>query len=117
MERDEGVLVSPTAEVPVIEGEVVTAIRTLAGRGVGTKAIARKVGGARNTVRRYLRDSGAAGIQARPGARRLTDAHRAEARALYAGAAAGNAGGGQRLLAAQGGAGSAREIGRGGTHS
>jgi transposase len=112
MERDEGVLVSPTAEVPVIEGEVVTAIRTLAGRGVGTKAIARKVGVARNTVRRYLRDSGAAGIQARPGARRLTDAHRAEARALYAGAAAGNAVVVQRLLAAQGCAVSARTIER-----
>ena len=38
-ERD--VLVSPTTEVAVIEGQVVTAIGTLAGRGVGKKAIAR----------------------------------------------------------------------------
>jgi hypothetical protein len=39
MELEGGVLVSPTAEVPVIEGEIVTAIRALAGRGVGKKAI------------------------------------------------------------------------------
>src|SRR4029450_8895392 len=106
MERDEGVLVSPTAEVPVIEGEVVTAIRTLAGRGVGTKAIARKVGVARNTVRRYLRYSGAAGIQARTGARGPTHAD------LPAAPAAGNAVVVQRLLAAQGCAVSARTIER-----
>ena len=47
MEFERDVLVSPTTEVPVIEGEVVTAIRTLAGRGVGKKAIAREVGVAR----------------------------------------------------------------------
>ena len=44
MEFERDVLVSPTTEVPVIEGQVVTAIRTLAGRGVGKKAIAREVG-------------------------------------------------------------------------
>ena len=49
MELEGGVLVSPTAEVPVIEGDVVTAIRTLAGRGVGKKTIAREVGVAVNT--------------------------------------------------------------------
>ena len=49
-------LVSPTQEVPVIKGEVVTAIRTLAGRGVGKKTIVREVGVAVNTVRRYLRE-------------------------------------------------------------
>jgi hypothetical protein len=32
MELEGGVLVSPMAEVPVIEGDVVTEIRTLAGR-------------------------------------------------------------------------------------
>ena len=47
MELERDVLVSPTTEVPVIEGEVVTAIRTLADRGVGKKAIAREVGVAR----------------------------------------------------------------------
>jgi transposase len=99
-ERD--VLVSPTTEVPVIEGEVVTAIRTLAGRGVGKKAIAREVGVAVNTVRRYLRQPIIAGQQVRPAARRLTDDRREEARTLYEGPAAGNAVVVQRLLAARG---------------
>ncbi len=44
MELERGVLVSPTAEVPVVEGEIVTAIRELADRGWGSKAIARGVG-------------------------------------------------------------------------
>jgi transposase len=99
-ERD--VLVSPMTEVPVIEGQVVTAIRTLAGRGVGKKAIAREVGVAVNTVRRYLRQAITPGQQVRPTARRLTEDHRAEARALYEGPAGGNAVVGQRLLAARG---------------
>ena len=101
MELEGGVLVSPTAEVPVIEGDVVTAIRTLADRGVGKKTIAREVGVAVNTVRRYLRQPIAAGVQTRPAARRLTDEHRQTARELYAGAAAGNAVVVQRLLAAR----------------
>jgi transposase len=100
MELERDVLVSPTAEVPVIEGEIVTAIRTLAGRGVGKKAIAREVGVAVNTVRRYLRQPVAAGVQTRPAARRLSDERRQEARALYEGPAAGNAVVVQRLLAA-----------------
>ncbi len=99
-ERD--VLVSPTMEVPVIEGQVVTAIRTLAGRGVGKKAIAREVGVAVNTVRRYLREPLTPGQQIRPAARRLTDERREEARTLYEGPAAGNAVVVQRLLAVRG---------------
>ena len=59
MERD--VLVSPAAEVPVIDGEVVTAVRTLFGRGVGKKAIARELGVSINTVRRYVRQPVEAG--------------------------------------------------------
>ena len=58
MERERDVLVSPTVEVPVIEGEVVTAIRTLADRGVGEKTIAREVGVARNVVQRLLAERG-----------------------------------------------------------
>ena len=54
MEFVRGVLVSLTGEMPVIEGELVTAIRTLADRGVGKKTIAREVGVAVNMVRRYL---------------------------------------------------------------
>jgi len=109
-ERD--VLVSPTTEVPVIEGQVVTAIRTLASRGVGKKAIAREVGVAVNTVRRYLRKPVTPGQQIRPAVRRLTDDRRAQARMLYEGPAAGNAVVVQRLLAEGGCAISVRTIER-----
>ena len=101
MEFEAGVLVPPSAEVPLVEGEIVTAIRELASRGVGSKTIAREVGVARNTVRRYLRRAVAVGVQTRPGARRLTEAARATARELYTGAAAGNAVVVRRLLAEQ----------------
>jgi transposase len=112
MELERDVLVSPTTEVPVIEGEAVTAIRTLASRGMGKKAIAREVGVALNTVRRYLRQPIAAGQQVRPAARRLTDNRREEARTLYEGPAAGNAVVVQRLLAERGCAISVRTIER-----
>ncbi len=79
MEFERDVLVSPTTEVPVIEGEVVTAIRTLAGRGVGKKAIAREVGVAVNTVRRYLRAADHAGA-AGPTGRAAADRRSARAR-------------------------------------
>jgi transposase len=102
MEFERDVLVSPTAEVSVIDGEVVTAIRTLTGRGVGKKAIARELGVSINTVRRYVRQPIAVGYQVRPAARRLTDAWRDLARALYAGPAAGNAVVVQRLLEQRG---------------
>lgn len=102
MELERDVLVSPTGEVPVIEGEVVTAIRMLADRGVGKKTIAREVGVALNTVRRYLRQPIEAGAQVRRAARRLTDEWRQEARALYTGPAAGNAVVVQRLLSERG---------------
>src|SRR5207244_1101952 len=102
MELERDMLVSPIGEVPVIEGEMVTAIRTLAGRGVGKKTIAREVGVAVNTVRRYLHQPIEAGQQVRPAARRLTDDRRCEARALYEGPAGGNAVVVQRLLAQRG---------------
>src|SRR5437867_3471509 len=70
MELERDVLVSPAGEVPVIEGELVTAIRTLADRGVGKKTIARQVGVAVNTVRRYLRRPIEPGVQQRPVAER-----------------------------------------------
>jgi transposase len=112
MELEGGVLVSPTMEVPVIEGELVTAIRTLAGRGVGKKTIAREVGVAVNTVRRYLRQPIEAGVQTRPAARRLTDECRRVARELYGGSAGGNAVVVQRLLAERGVAVSVRTVER-----
>ena len=102
MEAERDVLVSPTTEVPVVEGELVLAIRALADCGVGSKAIARAVGLARNTVRRYLRRPIEAEGQTRPTARRLTDDRRLEARTLYEGPAGGNAVVVQRLLAGRG---------------
>ena len=109
-ERD--VLVSPSEEVLVLDGEVVTAIRTLADRGAGKKAIARELGVSVNTVRRYVRRPLEAGRQVRPTARRLTDAWRDLARGLYAGPAAGNAVVVQRLLGERGLAVSTRTIER-----
>lgn len=102
METEGQGLISPTTEVLVLEGELVATIRALASRGVGSKAIAHTVGVARNTVRRYLRQPVAPGVQTRPAARRLSDARREEARALYAGTAEGNAVVVQRLLQADG---------------
>jgi transposase len=102
MELERDVLGSPAQEVPVVEGEVVLAIRALADCGVGSKAIARAVGVARNTVRRYLRQSIEGEGQIRPAARRLTEDRRLEARALYAGPAEGNAVVVQRLLVERG---------------
>ena len=102
MEFERDVLVSPTVEVPVIEGELVGVIRELAGRGLGSKTIARTVGVSRNTVRRYLRHAVAPGVQVRPTARRLTDDGRRDARTLYEGVAGGNAVVVQRLLTDRG---------------
>jgi transposase len=100
VEKD--VLGSPIQEVPVVEGEVIIAIRALADCGVGSKAIARAVGIARNTVRRYLRQPDDTQSHVRPTARRLTADRRGEARTLYQGPAGGNAVVVQRLLAARG---------------
>jgi transposase len=101
MEVGTDLLVSPVGEVPVIDGDVVCAIRTLAARGVGKRTIAREVGVSINTVRRYVREPIIAGHQVRVG-RRLTADWRREARTLYAGSAAGNAVVVQRLLADRG---------------
>jgi transposase len=81
----------------VIEGELVTAIRELTDRGWGSKAIARELEVARNTVRRYLRGA-AAGVQTRPAARRLSAEEIQQAQTWFAGTAEGNAVVVQRLL-------------------
>jgi transposase len=96
----------------VIDGDIVTAIRDLASRGVGSKTIAKQLGVARNTVRRYRRAPVTAGVQVRPAARKLSAADRATARELYTGAAAGNAVVVQRLLAERDVAVTARTIQR-----
>lgn len=102
MELERDVLVSPAQEVPMVEGEIVLAIRALADCGMGSKAIARTVGVARNTVRRYLRQSIESDGQIRLAARRLTEERAVEARTLYAGPADGNAVVVQRLLTERG---------------
>lgn len=102
MELEGGVLVSPVPEVPVIDGDIVTAIRDLANRGIGSKSIAKQLGVARNTVRRYRRAPVRPGVQVRPAARKLSDADRQTARELYTSVAAGNAVVVHRLLAARG---------------
>lgn len=73
MEREREALISPAGEISVVDGEVVAAIRTLAGRGVGKKAIARELGVSVNAVR-YNRRPIPAGQQVHPRARRLSEA-------------------------------------------
>ena len=74
----------------MVEPQVVRQMRILSERGWGVKAIAREVGVARNTVRRYLR-SPHAGVQRRPSRQALNEDARARARELFVGPAAGNA--------------------------
>jgi transposase len=77
--------------VPMVEAETVQALRVLAGRGWGARAIARELGVSRNTVRRYLRGGESAERQERP-ARRILDLDaRAVAKQMFAGIAEGNA--------------------------
>lgn len=87
----ERVMALPTLEVPMVDAEGVRQIRELARRGWGAKRIARELGIARNTARRYLRGGDAAETQTRPAARALDDATRAEAVRLFEGTAQGNA--------------------------
>ncbi|MGA9525984.1 MAG: IS21 family transposase [Myxococcaceae bacterium] len=86
----------------MVEQEIVRQIRTLAEAGWGAKRIARELGIARNTVRRYLRRGDAAIIQVRPEARALTEAQQARAVELWEGAAEGNAAVVRTLLAGEG---------------
>src|SRR5512134_2304717 len=92
----------PRAEVPMVEAEAVREMRELAGRGWGAKRIARELGLARNTVRRYLRGGAAAEVQQRPAARRLDAVARSEAVSIFESAAEGNAVVVAQLLAERG---------------
>lgn len=79
-----------TREVQMVAEDVVEQIRALDALGYGAKRIAREVGLARNTVRRYLRGA-RVGVQERPRARRLSEEQTRQARALYESTAEGNA--------------------------
>jgi transposase len=95
----------------MLEPAVVDRIHELAGQGLGSKRIARMLGIARNSVRRYL--AGApAGFQTRPNARRLDPDERQRVEQLYDSVADGNAVVVQQELAAQGRAVSLRTLQR-----
>ena len=99
-------------EVPMVEPEQVARIRGLRAAGWGAKRIARELKMRRNTVRRYLKGGESAEVQVRLLARRLSERQRQEARALYAGDAAGNAVVVRELLMARGVAASVRTVQR-----
>lgn len=75
----------------MVDPEVVRQIRTLAALKWGSKRIARELGIAKNTVKRYLRLEAALPVQVRPNARRLDADRRELARRLFATVAEGNA--------------------------
>jgi transposase len=85
----------------MLKPDVVDRIREWAAQGVHVKQIARRLGIARNSVRRYL--AGAkVGFQDRPAARRLDQATQREVERLFAGVAEGNTVVVQQELAARG---------------
>jgi transposase len=90
-----------TFTVPMVDPEVVRHLRALHALGWGSKRIARELGIARNSVRRYLEGGTAAETQTRPGAKTLDAAQQTVACALLDGPAAGNAVVVRRLLAEQ----------------
>jgi transposase len=98
-------------EVPMVAAEVVRQMGQLAELGWGAKRIARELGVARNTVRRYLRGAPAE-VQEHLAARRLDDAGRAEALRLFDAEAEGNAVVVARLLRDRGLAASVRTVQR-----
>ena len=85
----------------MVDPEIVTHLLALRALGWGSKRIARELGIARNSVRRYLRDGTDAETQTRPGAWTLDVGQQATARSLLDGPAAGNSVVVQRLLAEQ----------------
>lgn len=105
--------VTPSApEVSMVEPEVVRQIRGLREQGWGVKRIARELGLARNTVRRYDRGGRAAEVQRRPKAWALDAEERARAVALFESTAEGNAVVVADLLAQSGAEASVRTVQR-----
>jgi transposase len=88
-----------TLVVAMVDPEIVRQLRALHALGWGARRIARELGIARNSVRRYLREGAAAETQTRPGAWTLDSEQRQAARRLLDGAAAGNGVVVRRLLA------------------
>src|SRR3954466_6376087 len=98
-------------EVPMVPAEAVRQMGQLAELGWGAKRIARELGLARNTVRRYLRGARAQ-VQEHLAARRLDETARAEALRLFGAEAEGNAVVVTRLLRDQGVEASVRTVQR-----
>lgn len=113
----EATAVAPqTLEVPMVEAEAVRQMRDLRSKGWGAKRIARELGLARNTVRRYLRGGEAAEVQRHPSQQRLDEVRQAEAVALFEGEAEGNAVVVAQMLAARGIEASVRTVQRAVAH-
>lgn len=108
-----GVVVkAPPVEALMLESEVVRKMRGLVDVGWGSKAIARELGIARNTVRRYLRHGEQAETQVRLKARRLDAEASSEAVRLFDGPAERNAVVVRDLLAGKGVEASVRTVQR-----
>jgi transposase len=100
-ERTEVPLPHVQGDHGMLKPDVVDRIREWTSQGVGVKQIARRLGIARNTVRRYL--AGArVGFHDRPAARRLDPATQLEVERLFGSVAEGNTVVIQQELAAQG---------------
>ncbi len=91
MDAEEKAMTPSKVEVSMVEAELVRQIRGLAAQGWGAKRIARELEVSRNTVRRYLRGGEEAGVQRRPGARKLDQVTVARAVELFDTVAEGNA--------------------------
>jgi transposase len=78
-------------EVPMIDADEVRQVRELSRRKWGAKRIARELGIARNTVRRYLRGGDAATRNSRPSAQALDEDMRRLALEMFDTLAEGNA--------------------------
>lgn len=96
----------------MVHPEVVQQIRGLRAQGWGAKRIARELGIARNTVKRYVRGGDAALVQVRPEGRVLDEAQRGRAVALFDAVAEGNAVVVHRELAREGTEASVRTVQR-----